>query len=54
MKDDEPAAIADFSSAKQRTLAPKEEDRIDVPIPTKKQFFGDLTKATRWRKKPSE
>lgn len=35
----------------QKTHSPKEEDRIDVPIPTRGQFERDLAKATRKRDK---
>lgn len=40
-----------LDSATQKTHAPKEEDRIDVPIPTRGQFERDLAKATRKRDK---
>lgn len=36
---------------KQKTRAPKPEDRIDIPIPTRGQFERDLAKATRKRDK---
>ncbi len=52
--DREPAATADFvdgKTSKQKTLAKKREDRIDIPIPTRGQFEGDLAKATRKRDK---
>jgi hypothetical protein len=46
------AAVEDFASEPtQKTRAPKEEDRIDIPIPTRKQFERDLLKATRKRDK---
>ena len=35
----------------QKTHAPKEEDRIDIPIPRRGQFEHDLAKATRKRDK---
>jgi len=35
----------------QRTLAPKPEDRVKIPIPTRKQFFKDLAKATQRKKR---
>jgi hypothetical protein len=35
----------------QKTRAPKPEDRIDIPIPTRGQFEHDLAKATRKRDK---
>ncbi|MGC2445329.1 S1 family peptidase [Candidatus Binatus sp.] len=35
----------------QKTRAPKPEDRISVPIPTRGQFEGDLAKAVRKRNK---
>jgi Trypsin-like peptidase domain len=35
----------------QQTHAPKKEDRIDIPIPTRGQFERDLAKATRKRDK---
>lgn len=35
----------------QKTHAPKKEDRIDIPIPTRGQFERDLAKATRKRDK---
>jgi hypothetical protein len=34
----------------QKTRAPKPEDRIDIPIPTRGQFEGDLAKAMRKKK----
>ena len=34
----------------QKTRAPEREDRIDIPIPTRKQFETDLGKAIRKRK----
>jgi len=50
----ETAATADFViQKKQRTHARKREDRIDIPIPTRGGFVGDLARATR-RKKASE
>jgi hypothetical protein len=40
-------------SEKQKTLAPKEEDRIDIPIPSKHEFFDNLKKAAKPESSPS-
>jgi hypothetical protein len=37
------------SPGSQQTLAPREKERIAIPIPTKRQFEKDLRKATRRR-----
>jgi len=34
----------------QKSLAKKKKDQINIPIPTKRQFEGDLTKVIRKRK----
>jgi hypothetical protein len=39
--------------AKQKTLAPKEEDRIDIPVPSKQKFFDNLKKAAKPESRPS-
>ena len=48
-------AAADFGHdeepTEQMTLAPNPKDRIKIPVITRGQFFNDLTKATRKRKK---
>jgi hypothetical protein len=31
----------------QRTLAPKEQERIEIPIPTRGEFFENLKKAAK-------
>jgi hypothetical protein len=38
---------------KQKTLAPKEEDRIDIPVPSKQEFFDNLKKAAKPESRPS-
>jgi hypothetical protein len=40
----------DLTPESQRTLAPKEENRVDIPIPTRKQFERDLNKTIRRKK----
>lgn len=46
-------AAEDFAEPpKQRTRADNPDDRIDIPIPTRKQFSDDLAKAIRRKRKP--
>jgi len=48
-----PTATPDFAPARtQKSRAKKREDRIDIPIPTERQFLRDLDKAIRRRKSP--
>ncbi len=49
----EKVAVEDFAEVpRQRTHANNPDDRIEIPIPTEKQFSGDLEKAIRRKKKP--
>ncbi len=45
------ADFLDLEEPKQKTLAKKPEDRIDIPIPTRGRFERDLAKAIRKRDK---
>jgi hypothetical protein len=51
MKNKAPKLDDAGESSKQKTRAPKVEDRISIPIPTRGQFERDLAKATRKRDK---